>query len=300
MPTQPDKLSTPIPKLSGPVIVLLGFIAFLVAAGLVKTGIGVFDSFRSEAVTSQASIPAPSPSVIPPGSYALAIERAMGAAKDTQTAKTPGEWGLVSAQWSTAIDNLKRIPATDPNYAAAQKRLGQYQKNLAYADLRQQKASGISVAKPADKTQAIAPAPSVVKSGIGVSRYEIQATFEQPGVGFVFEASSQVEGEERVMGRIASDVAIIELIGSPDNLSRANLMFVTKGSQEQLKLSAACALAFLSKAVPGWDEGSQWLSQATTELGEGKTSVAVIEGDRLITLTNISSLGLLTLTVKPK
>lgn len=88
----------------------------------------------SDLTVSSIPISSQTPFVIPPGSYATAMERGMGAATDAQTAKTKGEWGMVRGQWEIAIDNLKRIPATDLNYAKGQQKLIEYRRNLAIAE----------------------------------------------------------------------------------------------------------------------------------------------------------------------
>ena len=75
--------------------------------------------------------PSPSPSVIPepptPSPYTLAKDQAQSAASISQVAKTPQEWQTAANQWQEAIDLMKSVPKSSPNYEAAQKELSDYQ-----------------------------------------------------------------------------------------------------------------------------------------------------------------------------
>jgi hypothetical protein len=63
-----------------------------------------------------------------------AVSKAINAANLTQSAKSPGEWKIVVTQWQTAIALMKSVPSSSPNYAIAQQKIIEYQKNLNYAD----------------------------------------------------------------------------------------------------------------------------------------------------------------------
>ncbi|MBW4483795.1 MAG: hypothetical protein KME14_14735 [Tildeniella torsiva UHER 1998/13D] len=62
-----------------------------------------------------------------------AVDQATQAANLTQSAKTPEQWGTVANHWQQAITLLQSIPPTDPNHTTAQQKIGEYQKNLQYA-----------------------------------------------------------------------------------------------------------------------------------------------------------------------
>lgn len=58
----------------------------------------------------------------------------MGAATIAQSAILPDDWKLVANQWQQAIALLKSVPASHPQKALAQKKIAEYQSNLAYAN----------------------------------------------------------------------------------------------------------------------------------------------------------------------
>ncbi|MGJ5631079.1 hypothetical protein [Nostoc sp. CALU 1950] len=84
-------------------------------------------------------IPSPviseSPTVLlPTDAFPDAVSKAMNAANLTQSAKSPDEWKTVVSQWEAAIALLKTVPSSSPNYAIAQQKIIEYQRNLNYAE----------------------------------------------------------------------------------------------------------------------------------------------------------------------
>ena len=79
----------------------------------------------------------PSPAISPPANlFSEAVNQATQAANLAQTAQTPEQWRTVANHWQQAITHLQSIPPTDPNHTTAQQKIGQYQKNLRYAQQR--------------------------------------------------------------------------------------------------------------------------------------------------------------------
>lgn len=72
----------------------------------------------------------PSPQSEP---FRRAVNDAMSAAKLTQSAQSQEDWNLVIHQWQQAIALMNAVPVSSPHYAVAQKKVGEYQKNLDYA-----------------------------------------------------------------------------------------------------------------------------------------------------------------------
>ena len=62
-----------------------------------------------------------------------AVNAAQNAANLAQTASTGAEWQAVADSWSRAIELMKQVPESDPNYATAQQKVVDYQPNLEYA-----------------------------------------------------------------------------------------------------------------------------------------------------------------------
>ncbi len=74
--------------------------------------------------------------LIPPDlNFKKGVEEASNAAFFVQTAKSKSEWELVATQWQNAIDYMKQVQPSDPNYKIAQDRVVLYQKNIEYARL---------------------------------------------------------------------------------------------------------------------------------------------------------------------
>lgn len=74
--------------------------------------------------------------LIPPDlNFKKGVEEASNAAFFVQTAKSKSEWEFVATQWQNAIDYMKEVQPSDPNYKIAQDRVVLYQKNIEYARL---------------------------------------------------------------------------------------------------------------------------------------------------------------------
>lgn len=105
--------------------------------------------------STQAAAPKSSPVASPqPDPFPQAVDTAMGAATITQSAVSPDDWNLVVKQWQQAIALLKSVPASHPKKALANQKIGEYQRNLAYA-----KQQAITSARPI-----ISPSPTLVAS----------------------------------------------------------------------------------------------------------------------------------------
>lgn len=62
-----------------------------------------------------------------------AVNKAIKAANLTQLAKSPDEWKTIVSEWQEAIALMKNVPSSSQNYAIAQQKIREYQKNLNYA-----------------------------------------------------------------------------------------------------------------------------------------------------------------------
>jgi hypothetical protein len=70
--------------------------------------------------------------------FRLAVNRAMSAAELTQTALSREEWGTVADWWKEAVELMKTVPMSSPNYQLAQQKAQEYERNLQYAQDRGQ------------------------------------------------------------------------------------------------------------------------------------------------------------------
>lgn len=91
--------------------------------------------FPAESAPATSQTPSPQPD-----SFRQAVNKAMSAANLTQSAKLKQDWKAVASQWQEAIGLMKAVPASSPNYAVAQKKVVEYQKNLDFANLAARRA----------------------------------------------------------------------------------------------------------------------------------------------------------------
>lgn len=87
---------------------------------------------------SQASAspkPTKSPTTVSDPWY-FAVTNAQSAAKKAQTAKTQSEWNAVANDWQKAVDLMKEVPQSHPNYQKAQEKIPEYQNNFDIAKQR--------------------------------------------------------------------------------------------------------------------------------------------------------------------
>ena len=87
---------------------------------------------------SPAVIPSPVTSQSPAQSPQLdvfqnAVNKAMSAATQTQSAKSKDEWNLVASEWQEAIALMKAVPPSHSQHTVAQQKAIEYQRNLDYA-----------------------------------------------------------------------------------------------------------------------------------------------------------------------
>ncbi|MCU0515490.1 MAG: hypothetical protein MUC60_01250 [Oscillatoria sp. Prado101] len=66
-------------------------------------------------------------------SFRHAVNKATSAANMAQSAKSRAEWDTVASFWQEAIEFMKAVPPSSPNYKVARDRVVQYQRNLDYA-----------------------------------------------------------------------------------------------------------------------------------------------------------------------
>ncbi|MFB2937805.1 hypothetical protein ACE1B6_21360 [Aerosakkonemataceae cyanobacterium BLCC-F154] len=63
-----------------------------------------------------------------------ALNQAKNATNLAKSAKSEIEWKAVANQWNKAIELMKLVPKTDPNYQASQQKILEYQKSLVEVD----------------------------------------------------------------------------------------------------------------------------------------------------------------------
>ena len=103
----------------------------------------------SDAAPNAANPASPAPSATPKAasgapkavapksdSWREAVNQAQKAAVLAQTAQSQNEWNAVASEWKKAVDLMRSVPSTSPNYQKAQQKAAEYQANLVVANRR--------------------------------------------------------------------------------------------------------------------------------------------------------------------
>lgn len=128
-----------------------------------------FGNVASEELSRQEQAPEATSSQT--DSFRDATNKAMEAANLTQTAQTSEEWSQVADTWQQAINLMKAVSESSPNYNLAQSKAVEYQSNLEYAqknfqavieanlsDCEKAMRTAAAVSSEADKVEDIDPA----------------------------------------------------------------------------------------------------------------------------------------------
>ncbi|MEG3847941.1 hypothetical protein QT971_10880 [Microcoleus sp. herbarium19] len=84
----------------------------------------------------KAASGAPTAAAAKPDSWREAVNQAQKAAISAQTAQSQNEWIAVASQWQRAVQLMRTVPSTSPNYQKAQQKAAEYQANLIVANRR--------------------------------------------------------------------------------------------------------------------------------------------------------------------
>lgn len=160
----------------------------------------------AESVEAIAPTPAAAPASVPsspvasasplPGAtertYQQGLEQASQATNLGQVAQSRDDWRLAAAQWQRAIELMQTVPNGSANYASAQAKIPEYQRNLAVA----QQQANRPVANPSPSPAAVPsrqPAPDIRSDApVPVAAAPIAQTTQQAAptvsTGTVFRA----------------------------------------------------------------------------------------------------------------
>ena len=172
-----------------PPLFRLQLTGLLLSLGLLLTGTGCRDRSTEQPLSAApptppapaatpmaAASPAPSPTpVATPDFYNQGINRASSAYNISQSARSPDDWSLVAGRWQQAIDLMKSVPQGDTFYPLAQEKIGEYQRNLTFAQQQAQEvakspvvATNPAAAAPVAATRVTNPAQGVTSSPASV------------------------------------------------------------------------------------------------------------------------------------
>lgn len=141
------------------------------------------------------------------------------------------------------------------------------------------------------------PAPVKRNPGTGIGRMSIQAAFES--AGFVFEQSSLASGEQRWMGKTANGLAVLELTGATENLTKITLLAGIPNDNDALREASVVYMLATLKHGANWegDSAIEWLTGAAKKLNN-TSKVSTVRGNQKITLSNLEGLGLVSLVIE--
>lgn len=135
--------------------------------------------------------------------------------------------------------------------------------------------------------------------GIGVPRAAVQEIYERSSIGFTFENSSPVDGQPRVTGKSANNLAILELIGPPENLVKATMIVgVPNDNQQAVTENTIYLLGLLKQTSPGWTDSATWVSENVARTVDSEEPITTIQGGQLISLSAFKELGFIMLNVE--
>jgi hypothetical protein len=148
---------------------------------------------------------------------------------------------------------------------------------------------------------AIAETPSTV----GLTLAEVTKGFDAYGMNF--KSSPLSTGEPRMMATADDDkaLAILEVIGAPDNITRATLIVGAVSDNPAINWGGiACMSIFIANTMPELKNGVNWLAAATEKVGAAKTSAKakqeIVQGDKRLQLSLMKKLSMYTLTIQHK
>ena len=135
---------------------------------------------------------------------------------------------------------------------------------------------------------------------LGVAVETVQSLFEQPNIGFTFASASPIQENPRLIGTSPHGMAVIELIGPPENLTRAIIrIHIPDDNTQALALNAEYVLRFIQTIDPQWQEGGNWMIQNLDAFATGQRSeVKTTQADKEISMTLTGKQEFLTITVK--
>lgn len=131
------------------------------------------------------------------GIYKQAIAQAMSAANLVQSASSQDDWKLVVNRWQKSISLLKSVAKADPTYVKAQTKAAEYQKNLAYAQVRMsrpsQSPSAVEIAPVLTGKSAKAPVADIVADPVPITQPQVRTSGNCSSFSSHAEAQASME-----------------------------------------------------------------------------------------------------------
>ncbi|MEE8189716.1 MAG: peptidoglycan-binding domain-containing protein [Kiloniellales bacterium] len=134
--------------------------------------------------------------------------------------------------------------------------------------------------------------------GLGIRRASLQGLFESPEIGFEFENSPLADGRPRVTGTSKNGIALLELIGPPNNLSSATM---TIGTPDDAPAAVAensfYMMGFVKHAFPEWAGATSWVN-SNLDRAVDSGEIRRVYGSKQISISVTQGLGMISITIK--
>ena len=101
---------------------------------------------------------------------------------------------------------------------------------------------------------------------MGISRAQIQPAYEKDG--FVFQEDTALDGQARSAAATKYGMALVELFGPADNLTRTSVTVSLKDAPPELVAHFGTMLKMVALVAPDWKEGPGWFQTSLTKLNQ--------------------------------
>lgn len=141
------------------------------------------------------------------------------------------------------------------------------------------------------------PAP---RRGLGITRSRLRGMYEQSGIDFVFQDSSEVDGQPRIMAKSPDGLAIMEIIGPEEDIVQADItVAVPTDSPEIVAKNAVYLLAFFKTIFPrDYERLNDWWQANLQRAVKGGETIKTTSGNAAVRLTAMKELGMICVAVE--
>jgi hypothetical protein len=133
---------------------------------------------------------------------------------------------------------------------------------------------------------------------LGVSLQRFQDALDSPSVPrFTYENAGDLDGQPVLTGVLGDSLAVVEVAGPPNNLSRATLTLQLTGSAEPVVQSAEYLVLFAAAVAPRWDQAGKWIKDSLPATAGGEVAATTQDKVR-ISLSRIDRFGLVQMSAE--
>lgn len=144
--------------------------------------------------------------------------------------------------------------------------------------------------------------PPPKPKGLGVSRAKIIAAFAEKDDAFSGKEGTPIKEQSNWVGQSKDGLATLQLIGPPEDLTNASVMFVVaKDNLESAASGMIHMYILLSTIFPDWKDCNNWIISAIDQVTkQGKEKITIEKNGKLVQFQFTKEIGLWSLTVEPK